>query len=89
MGYEVVERNMNIDELIDSCRLRRCKEAFACGTAVIITPISKFIEHDGTEIPLQLTQGEISPLIRQRLLDIQEGRHEGPKGWSVPVQEKF
>ncbi len=84
-GYEVIERTIEIDELIDGVKSGEITEAFACGTAAIITPIEKFIEENGISYELPKLDTPISLKLRSHLLDIQEGRKEGPAGWSQIV----
>ena len=89
LKIEVKESSLGIDQILEYCRSGRCTEAFACGTAVIITPISKFVEDDGTEVSLKFPEGDLSMKIRQRMLNIQEGREQGPEGWSLPVKNSL
>ena len=81
-GFEVSERTILIDELIDGIKSGEITEAFACGTAAIITPIENFIEGNGKTYELPKLEGPTCIKLRNLLLDIQEGRKEGPKGWS-------
>ena len=84
-GYAVIERTVEIDELIDGVKSGEITEAFACGTAAIITPIEKFIEENGSAYELPKLDDPTSLKLRNHLLDIQEGRKEGPAGWSQIV----
>ena len=60
-------------------------EAFACGTAAVVTPIGRF--HSEGEEPLFVTQqqGAATMAIRNRLLDIQYGRGDDSYGWRQRV----
>ena len=84
-GYQVSERRLSVDELLQAGKDGRLKEAFGSGTAAVISPIGelKINEH-----VLQLSGGKIGP-ISQKLYDqltgIQWGRIPGPEGWSVKV----
>lgn len=75
------EETINIDSLIEAIKLGECTEAFACGTAAIITPIQLLGEADGTTYELKYSTGPISKSLKENLLAIQEGRMEGPEGW--------
>ena len=81
----VVEKNMDISELIDQIQSGNCTEAFACGTAAIITPIHCFIENDGTSYQLKRTFGPIVKKLKEDLLNIQEGRLNAPKDWIIQI----
>lgn len=84
-GLRVVERAMNIHELVDDIKIGKCTEAFACGTAAIITPISSLGEDNGTTYKLTHDFGPVAKMLREKLLGIQEGRLVGPDGWSQTI----
>ena len=87
MGLKVYEREMNINDLFELMASGTCTEAFACGTAAIISPISLIGDADGKCCPLMLKDDaeSLALTLRERLLNIQEGRVEDPFGWIVPV----
>lgn len=85
MGIKTREDKISITELLSLMGKDRCSEAFACGTAAIITPIGALIDADGSEYAFKNQDGPIAQELRKRLLDIQEGRGDDPFGWSVPV----
>ena len=85
LGIETIERTIQINELIDGINSGEITEAFACGTAAIITPIEKFIEEDGTSYNLKNEKDSIAIKLRGHLLNIQEGREPGPENWSQVV----
>lgn len=78
------ERTLTIDELIEAIKSGRCTEAFACGTAAILTPIHQLAEKDGTIYKLPKAPGPAASALRQALLDVQEGRADAPeKEWII------
>ncbi len=83
-GYEVEEALLSYKELLKDIKEGKCSECFACGTAVIITPI-KSLATDSGEAELKSDHGEVTALLRRSLLDIQEGREEDPFGWRITV----
>lgn len=87
-GIKVVERKINIDELIVDIKEGRCTEAFACGTAAIITPIGYFGEETGEKYPLRDADGNLSLKLREDLLAIQEGRAPDIHNWITSVEPK-
>jgi branched-chain amino acid aminotransferase len=81
LGYEVEEKTMKVSELVEDVKSGACSEAFACGTAVIITPINTLGLSNGETFPLQHEQGPVAMTLRKALLDIQEGTGDDPFGW--------
>lgn len=77
LGLEVEERKIAKDELKDFA------EAGLCGTAAVISPIGKIVDH-GTEICLPSGMEEMGPVTKKlydTLTGIQMGRIEAPEGW--------
>lgn len=77
LGLEVEERPVAKEELKDFA------EAGLCGTAAVISPIGKIVDH-GTEICLPSGMEEMGPVTKKlydTLTGIQMGRIEAPKGW--------
>lgn len=88
-GLVVEETSIAIDELLGWIEAGRCSECFACGTAAIVTPIRELGEAHGTRYALPQAEGEITALLRQELLDIQEGRAVDPFDWIVPLPAEY
>lgn len=86
MGIKVVERKIDINLLLEQVKSGICTEAFACGTAAIITPIDFLAEENGIKYPLKCPSGDLSMKLRENLLAIQEGRIADPYGWVHPVK---
>lgn len=72
---------MKIHELIEKIKSGACTEAFACGTAAIITPIELLGEKNGATYQFKEPSGPISMKLRDHLLKIQAGLEKGPQGW--------
>ena len=72
MGLCVEERALRINELIEAVQTGECSESFACGTAVIVTPIEGFGEDDGTFYKIRSTGESIGLKLREKLLALQE-----------------
>lgn len=82
LGLEVEEREVFIDNI------QEFKEAGACGTAAIITPI-KAITHKGNRH--QFGDGKVGPTIKKLydlLVGIYYGDIEAPEGWIYPIDIK-
>jgi branched-chain amino acid aminotransferase len=83
-GLKVVERKMDIDELILDIKSGKCSEAFACGTASVLTPIAQLVDENGA-YELQNPEGKISTEIKLDLLLVQCGRSVLKPEWKVKV----
>ena len=79
------EDKISIDDLLKKIEEGRCTEAFVCGTASVICPISSFLDKDGRTHYLKDGQGKLSMELREKLISIQAGRSPGPEGWLHPV----
>lgn len=85
----VEEKTLTIQELLRAIQNGSCTEAFACGTAAIVTPIGSLHEEGGASFELAKPHGDIGMRLRQILLDIQEGRHPAPEGWVMKVHPPY
>jgi branched-chain amino acid aminotransferase len=83
-GHKIQERKINIDELLVEIQSGKCTEAFACGTASVLTPIGRIIDQ-GQSYDLAYPEGQLSIDIKLDLLMIQSGRlHKMPQ-WVLKV----
>ena len=77
LGLEAEEREIHVDELKDMA------ECGLCGTAAVISPVGKIVDH-GKEICLPSGMDEMGPITKKlydTLTGIQMGRIEAPAGW--------
>ena len=80
LGLEVVEGDVFIDKLSDF------KEAGACGTAAVITPIGGISYKDKLHVFHSETEvGPITQKLYKELTGVQTGDIEAPAGWIVKV----
>jgi branched-chain amino acid aminotransferase len=80
-GRAVAERPVSFDEWRDGAASGRIREAFACGTAAVVTPIGTVRTPDGEFTVADGGSGEVTMGLRRELVDIQRGRAEDPFGW--------
>ncbi|MEU4422679.1 branched-chain amino acid aminotransferase [Actinoplanes sp. NPDC024001] len=80
-GRRVEERPISLDEWREGAASGRVREAFACGTAAVITPIGTIKSEDGEFTVADGGSGEVTMGLRKELVDIQRGRAEDPFGW--------
>jgi len=85
-GHRVEERPVSFDEWRTGTGSGRIREAFACGTAAVITPIGTVRSADGEFTMPNGGNGEVAASLRQSLVDIQRGRAEDPYGWVHRVE---
>ena len=86
-NIKVVETKLPIDKLLQDIVSGKCTEAFVCGTASVICPISSFLDKNGRVYEVKDGNGKISMQLREKLIGIQSGRNDGPQGWMHPVKE--
>ncbi|BDR53097.1 branched chain amino acid aminotransferase [Bombiscardovia nodaiensis] len=80
-GHEVVESMIKMSDLLEDIRSGEVTEVFACGTAAIITPISRLVS-DEFDVSLGEGQpGQLTMHLRERLLGIQLGEVEDTHDW--------
>jgi branched-chain amino acid aminotransferase len=87
-GLTPVERAISLTEMLSGIASGSIAEAFACGTAAVITPIGGFrYSLDGVDEEARLAQpfGPKTAELRQRLVDIQWGRTADTHGWTTRV----
>lgn len=86
-GYEVEERKISAQELIDAQRNGTLEECFGTGTAAVISPVGKLRYVDEV---MTINGGQIGKL-SQKLYDtitgIQTGRLPDDMGWRVNVSK--
>lgn len=82
LGLEPEERKVTIDEWREGAANGDIVEAFACGTAAVVTPIGRVVSNDFT-IDHGTEPGAKTMEFRKTLLDIQYGRTEDKNNWMV------
>ena len=83
LGLKAEEREIPFAEV------KNFKECALCGTAAILSPVGKIVDH-GNEILLPSgmeKMGDITKKLYDTLIGIQLGKVEAPKGWIKVIQE--
>ncbi len=80
-GRRVEERPVSFDEWREGAASGRIREAFACGTAAVITPIGVLVDNAGHYTVGSGETGETTAALRKNLLDIQYGRAADTHRW--------
>src|SRR5262249_53572920 len=80
-GLAVREEPYAIDQWREDATSGRLTEAFACGTAAVVTPIGSGESPDGRVQIGSGGPGQTTMRLRQSLVDIQRGVAPDPHGW--------
>jgi len=86
-GIKVAERRLTIEEVLKAAADGTLKEAFASGTAAIVSPVGQ-IYFRGKEY--SINNGQIGSLVEKlynEILEIQYGLKEDPFGWRIKIWE--
>jgi len=88
LGYRVDEGRISTDEWRSSCADGSLTEAFACGTAAVITPVGAVKSAEGAWTVGDGQPGKVTMRLRQALVDIQRGTTPDSHGWMHPVVQR-
>jgi branched-chain amino acid aminotransferase len=80
-GARVREEAYTIDQWRADAASGKLKEAFACGTAAVISPIGKVHSTRGDFLIGGGAAGPVAMGLRKQLVDIQQGRVADPHNW--------
>ncbi len=84
MGLTVEERDLSIDEIIESYKAGELHEVFGTGTAATISSI-KELGYKDFDMKFDVGSWKTSPEVKKRLNDIREGRSEDKYGWMYKI----
>ena len=87
LGYEVEEREIEIDELVEEFKAGKFTEAFGTGTAAVSSKIS-LIQHDGFDMDFSNCEYPVATLVKDQLDGMRYGDIEDKRGWIVPVKQE-
>ncbi|MCP5397179.1 MAG: branched-chain amino acid aminotransferase [Sphingomonadaceae bacterium] len=84
-GLDVVEEPYSLDQWEADAQSGKLVEAFACGTAAVVTPVAKV---EGRKVNFTIGSGgpgQLTQKLKDRLTSIQRGTHPDQHGWVVKV----
>lgn len=84
-GYEVEERKISVDEIVEAQKNGKLEEVFGTGTAAVISPVGKLRYVDDVMIINNGEIGELSQKLYDTMTGIQYGKLDDPFGWRVSV----
>ncbi|MBQ3214587.1 MAG: branched chain amino acid aminotransferase, partial [Oscillospiraceae bacterium] len=86
-GYEVEERKVSVDELLEAQKNGTLEECFGTGTAAVISPVGKLRYQDEVMTIQDGNTGELSLKLYDTITGIQLGRLPDTFGWRIKVGE--
>jgi len=81
MGYEIEERALTVDEVMEGAATGRLKEAFGTGTAVVISPVGSFCFKDQCAQVGDGNPGKLTMQLYNKLTAIQYGQEPDNHNW--------
>ncbi len=81
MGYEIEERALTVDEVMEGAQNGRLSEAFGTGTAVVISPVGSFCYKDQCVQLGDGTPGKLTMDLYNKLTGIQYGQEPDTHNW--------
>lgn len=84
MGFNVEERPLNIEDVIDAYKAGLLYEVFGTGTAATISSI-KELRYKDFVMEFDVTKWKTAPEVKNRLNDIRYGKSEDKHGWMVKI----
>lgn len=80
-GLTVREERYAIDQWQADAESGRLTESFACGTAAVVTPVGKVTRGQASFTIGAGGPGQVTAMLKDKLVDIQRGRAADPYGW--------
>ncbi|GAA1813329.1 branched-chain amino acid aminotransferase [Planosporangium flavigriseum] len=80
-GREVREEPYSFDQWRTDAASGRLREAFACGTAAVLTPVGAVRSSSGEFVIGDGGIGQVTTQLREALINIQRGRAADTRGW--------
>ena len=87
-GHTVERRRVSIDEWREGAASGDIVEAFACGTAAVVTPIGHLKAADFEIGSADAPAGDLTMSLREELTDIQYGRRPDVHGWMTRLDTR-
>ena len=84
-GFRAEERKITVDEWRSAIQEGRMTEAFACGTAAVITPVGHVKSRKGDWTIHNGETGPVAASLRETLLNLQHGLSKDSHGWMKKI----
>ncbi len=87
-GYEVEERLISIQEIVEAHMDGSLQEAFGTGTAAVVSNV-ELIAYDGVDMPMpSIETYKVAHLLKSEINGMRSGEVEDRFGWVVPVKRE-
>jgi branched-chain amino acid aminotransferase len=86
-GLKVSERRLAMDEVIAAIAAGTLKEAFASGTAAIVSPVGQIYYRGKEYLIAGGKTGSVTERLYREILQIQYGMKEDPFGWRIRIAD--
>ncbi len=86
-GYDVEERLIDINEIVDGVKNGKCTEIFGTGTAAVISPVGHFNYRNKDYVVANGKMGKISAFVYEQITGIQTGKIADTFGWSEIINK--
>lgn len=86
-GYDVEERRVSIDEIVDAYKAGKLQEAFGAGTAAVVAHVSRIKYGDLIMDLPPLEERHVGEMVKKEINGIRSGRLEDRYGWIVPIKQ--
>jgi len=84
---KVSERRLSMDEVMDAMAAGTLQEAFASGTAAIVSPVGELC-YRGREYRIGSGEtGSLTERLYNEILQIQYGMKDDPFGWRIKISD--
>ncbi len=87
LGTKVMERPISIQEVISASENGSLKEAFASGTAAIVSPVGQLYFRNKEYLINGGQTGPLAEKLYNEILQIQYGLKEDPFGWRIKIRD--
>jgi branched-chain amino acid aminotransferase len=84
MGFNVEERNLSIDEVIEAHKTGQLKEVFGTGTAATISLIRE-LKYKDYVMSFDVDSWQTAPAVKNKLNQIRYGIEPDSHGWMMPI----
>src|SRR3546814_12405532 len=81
LPISVREERYAIDQWQADAESGKLTESFACGTATVVTPVGKVTRGENSFTIGAGGPGQVTEMLKGKLVDIQRGRAADPHGW--------
>ncbi len=85
-GYQVEERDIFIQDILDAYHANTLQEAFGVGTAAVVTNVATITHGDLKMVLPDVENRPIASLVYDEIEGLRNGDVEDTRGWMIPVE---